>query len=71
MPYCKKWIPGQDDDKELSCDESAHPFMLKELWRYLECLQQTEAKEEKLKQQQLIKHRNPEGKSVSWGQIIV
>ena len=43
--------------------------MLKELWRYLQCLQQTEAKEEKLKHQQLIIHRNAEGKSVSMGQI--
>jgi hypothetical protein len=29
---------GQDDDEELSSDDSAHPFMLKELWRYLKCL---------------------------------
>ena len=37
--------------------------MLKELWRYLQCLQQTEAKEEKLKQHQLILHKNAEGKA--------
>jgi hypothetical protein len=55
--YC---ILGQDDDEELSCDESAHPFMLKELWRYLQCLQETEAKEER--QQIMISTKNDEGK---------
>ena len=62
----QKCILGQDDDEELSSDESAHPFMLKELWRYLQCLQQTEAKDENLRQQQLSLHTNAEGKNVSW-----
>ncbi len=43
---------GQDEDEELSADQSAHPFMLKELWRYLQCLQETEAKQVQLGQYQ-------------------
>jgi hypothetical protein len=39
VPYLiKNNLSGQNDDEELSSDDTAHPFMMKELWRYLQCL---------------------------------